>query len=146
MGLVEVVTDVSNCNAKQEMNAPIIIGANGSFTSGDIDCRKQLNNKGGETNITVPPIPALQLMNLGLLQDFRNGLQTSPQYASQASPYVGQAMQYAAPGTYQNYAVPSDKLMAAKEEFVKSQGRWGLADAYAQQMVPATYQNLKAIS
>ena len=138
MGLIEVTTDVSNCDAHQDMKAPIYGAQNATINFGDIDCTKHTETKGGKTDITAP-IPVLQLMNLGFLQDFGNGLQTASQYGSQAykigkeaAPYAGQAMQYAAPETYQNYAVPATNNFMAAKEFGKSQGGWGAVDAYGQ--------------
>ena len=69
MGIIEVTTDVSNCGASQK-TGPIYGAQGATLKFGNIDCSKHTSTKGGRTDITVPPIPALQLMNLGLLQDF----------------------------------------------------------------------------
>ena len=42
MGLIEVVTDVSNCNAHQDMKAPIYGAQGATINFGNIDCSKQL--------------------------------------------------------------------------------------------------------
>ena len=148
MGLVEVVTDVSNCNARQEMNAPIIIGAGGSFTSGNIDCSKDLTHTGGQTDLTVGlkggKGKKLNLMNLGFIGDFGNGLQTASKYGAQAykvgkqvAPVAGDAMQYVAPETYKNYAIPVTNDFLAAKEFGKSKGGWGAVDAFGQELAGA---------
>ena len=65
MGLIEVVTDVSNCNASQSMNAPIYGAQGATITFGDIDCSKELKHEGGKTDLNVG-FKKLNLMNLGL--------------------------------------------------------------------------------
>ena len=76
MGLIEVVTDVSNCNASQSMNAPIYGAQGATITFGDIDCSKELKHEGGKTDLTVGlKGKKLNLMNLGLQQNFVNGFQ-----------------------------------------------------------------------
>ena len=64
MGLIEIVTDVSNCNAHQDMNAPIYGAQNAVINFGNIDCSKELKHEGGATDLNVGF--KLNLMNLGL--------------------------------------------------------------------------------
>ena len=135
MGLIEVVTDVSNCNAHQDINAPIYGAKNAHITFGNIDCSKELSHKGGDTDFTLGlkggKGKKLNLMNLGFMQDFGNGLQTASQYGSQAykigktvAPYAGEAMQYAAPETYEKYAVPATEDFMKAKDIGKSMGGW----------------------
>ena len=78
MGLIEVVTDVSNCNAHQDMKAPIYGAQGATINFGNIDCSKELNHQGGATDLTLGlkggKGKKLNLMNLGFMQDFGNGL------------------------------------------------------------------------
>ena len=102
MGIIEVTTDVSNCSASQS-TGPIYGAQGATLKFGNIDCSKQLSTKGGDTDLTLGlkgKGKKLNLMNLGFMQDFGNGLQTASQYGAQAykigkqvAPVAGQAMQ-----------------------------------------------------
>ena len=140
MGLIEVTTDVSNCNASQS-TGPIYGAQGATLNFGNIDCSKELHTQGGGTDLTLGlkggKGKKLNLMNLGFMEDFGNGLQTASQYGAQAykigkqvAPVAGQAMQYAAPETYQKYAVPAANNFMAAKDFGKSQGGWGAVGAF----------------
>ena len=77
------------------------------------------------------PIPAMKLQNLGFLDDLGHGMESAAKYGSQAykigktvAPYAGEAMQYAAPETYETYAVPATNDFMKVKEMGKSMGGW----------------------
>jgi len=74
---------------------------------------------------------AMQLQNLGFLNDLGHGMESAAKYGSQAykigktvAPYAGEAMQYAAPETYEKYAVPATEDFMKAKDIGKSMGGW----------------------
>ena len=118
--------------------SPVAFGG-GNIVAGDVGTGGVALSGGSEAGggsfdfkLDMPmPIPAMQLQNLGFLNDLGHGMESAAKYGSQAykigktvAPYAGEAMQYAAPETYETYAVPATNDFMKAKEIGKSMGGW----------------------